>query len=269
MAITRFIDRNGTPREFYSDQGTSFKGADNELTREVSNIDQELLNVTFTTCYTKWNFNPPYGQHMGGSWERLIGSMKTTLDAILPTSHYPNEETLVTALAEVENIINSRPLTFVSIEPDDPEALTPNHFLLGSSNGHKPPGIFPPLPKTLRGNWRYAQQIADGFWRRWIKEYLPMITRRTKWFDDVKPIEVDDQVIIVEEDTPRNTWTRGVVVEATKTGRDGCISRAKVRTTTGTYTRPVTKLAILDIKKAKTLTHESLAEGSVTASNEI
>lgn len=270
MAIRRFIARNGTPREFFSDQGTSFIGANNELAREVKNIDHELLNVTFTTCYAKWNFNPPYSQHMGGAWERLIGSMKKTLDEILPKSHYPNQETLVTALAEVENIINSRPLTFVSTEPDDTEALTPNHFLKGSSNGNKPPGVFPSPPATLRGNWRYSQQIADTFWRKWVKDYLPMITRRTKWFDDVKPIEINDQVIIVDENAPRNMWSRGVVIEAAKTGRDGRISRVKVRTTDGVYTRPVTKLAVLDIKvtEAKTPTSESLTEGSVTASSD-
>ncbi|XP_037047880.1 uncharacterized protein LOC119082466 [Bradysia coprophila] len=268
MSIRRFIARNGTPSKFFSDRGTTLVGADNELAKEIRKIDHDLLNVTFTTCYTEWHFNPPYGQHMGGTWERLIGSMKVTLDKILPTSHYPNHETFITALAEVENIINSRPLTFVSIEPDDQEALTPNHFLKGSSNGNKPPGIFPPLPTTLRGNWRYAQQIANEFWKKWVKEYLPMITRRTKWFDNVKPIEVGDQVIIVDEDAPRNTWERGVIIEALESSSDGQIRRVNVRTMNGIYTRPVSKLAVLDISesKAKPLTHETLAGGSVAAS---
>lgn len=117
MAINRFIARNGRPREFYSDRGTSFVGANNELTRESAKIDHDLLSEKYTDCYTQWNFNPPYAQYMGGAWERLIGSMKKTLDKILPKSHYPNHETFVTALVEVENIINSRPLTFVPIEP--------------------------------------------------------------------------------------------------------------------------------------------------------
>ncbi|KAJ6634840.1 hypothetical protein Bhyg_13420, partial [Pseudolycoriella hygida] len=126
----------------------------------------------------------------------------------------------------------------------------------GSSNGNKPPGIFPPSPTTLRGNWRYAQQIANEFWRKWVKHYMPMITRRTKWFDDVKPVEVGDQVIIVDENAPRNMWSRGVVVETLKTGSDGRISRVNVRTIDGIYTRPVSKLAVLDLQRqeAKTLT---------------
>lgn len=59
-------------------------------------------------------------------------------------------------------------------------------------------------------------------------------------------------------------------MEATTTGRDGRISRVKVRTTNGIYTRPVTKLAVLELTgpEAKSLTRESLAGWSVTASSD-
>ncbi|XP_036346930.1 uncharacterized protein LOC118756269, partial [Rhagoletis pomonella] len=49
-----------------------------------------------------------------------------------------NDESLRSALWEIEFIINSRPLTFVSLESDDDEAITPNHLLIGSSDGYKP-----------------------------------------------------------------------------------------------------------------------------------
>lgn len=48
-----------------------------------------------------------------------------------------NDETLNNAMAKVEFIINSRPLTFVSLDSGDGEAITPNHLLLGSSSGYK------------------------------------------------------------------------------------------------------------------------------------
>lgn len=81
---------------------------------------------------------------------------------------------------------------------------------------------------------------------------------------------MDDQVIIVDENAPRNMWDRGVVIEALESGSDGRISRVKVRTTDGIYTRPVSKLAVLDLERpeAKDLTSEILAEGSVTASSD-
>ena len=39
------------------------------------------------------------------------------------------DEGLVTLLCEVESIINGRPITTVSGDSNDPELLTPNHFL--------------------------------------------------------------------------------------------------------------------------------------------
>lgn len=65
---------------------------------------------------------------MGGSWERLIRSAKDALRVVLK-QRSPKEEILATLLTEVENIVNSRPLTHALVRHHDPEALTPNHFL--------------------------------------------------------------------------------------------------------------------------------------------
>lgn len=68
---------------------------------------------------------------MGGSWERLVGSVKNALKEVIINQRL-QDESLLSILMEVESIINSHPLTYVSLETDDTEALTPNHFLLGS-----------------------------------------------------------------------------------------------------------------------------------------
>lgn len=181
---------------------------------------------------------------MGGSWERLVGSVKKVLQKILPERN-PPDEILRNLLIEIENSINTRPLTFVPVESDSEEALTPNHFLLGSSNGEKPVGNFSERD-LIRKSWRTAQQLADQFWRRWIREYLPTITRRSKWFRKAKPIEVGDVVIIVDENSPRNSWPKGIVRE-TVIGKDGQVRQATVQTTKGIYVRPAVKLAVLDV----------------------
>lgn len=124
-----------------------------------------------------------------------------------------NDESLRSVLLEVEQIINSRPLTYVTLETLDDEALTPNHFLIGSSNGARPPGNFTDDDLLLRKNWRKSQQLANHFWRRWVREYLPTLTRRTKWYNQVKPITKGDVVIIVHGNNNRNVWPEGIVLD--------------------------------------------------------
>lgn len=55
-------------------------------------------------------------------------------------------------------------------------------------------------------------------------------------------------VIIVDGSGPKNCWPKGVVVDVMP-GKDGQVRKAVVKTNTGTYERPATKLAVLDVKK--------------------
>lgn len=183
---------------------------------------------TFTSTTTKWKFIPPGSPHMGGSWERLVRSIKTVLYGITPTRN-PSDELLRSMLMEAENIVNSRPLTYIPIDDENEEALTPNHFLLGSSNGVRPLAMFNDDSRVLKQNWLTSQQYAERFWKRWVREYLPTITRRTKWFAPVKPIEVGDIVLIVDPNSPRNSWPKGRVVQ-TKISKDGQVRSAFVQT---------------------------------------
>ncbi|XP_068158445.1 uncharacterized protein [Drosophila tropicalis] len=175
-----------------------------------------------------WYFNPPSAPHMGGAWERLVRSVKTVLYRITPNQKFL-DESLLTTMAEVEMTVNSRPLTYVSLDDEDQEALTPNH-LLGSSNGEKP--ICDPEQIDYKWSLRQSEMFANLFWKRWVKEMLPNITRRSKWHKKVKPIGVGDIVLIVDENQCRNTWTKGRVVEVT-TAEDGQVRQAKMREVTG------------------------------------
>ncbi|XP_058817797.1 uncharacterized protein LOC131681104 [Topomyia yanbarensis] len=267
MAVRRFVARRGSPIEFYSDNGSNFVGASNELKGELRSINGEPAE-TFTNANTKWLFNPPSSPHMGGAWERLVRSVKTAFFS-MSTARCPDEETFVTILVEAEGIINSRPLTFIPLKVGTQEALTPNHFLLASSSGVVQPAKTLIEPKSVcRSDWNLCRQLIDLFWRRWVKEYLPMITRRTKWFKDTKPLKSGDLVVIVEEPV-RNGWIRGRVLE-TRLGRDGRVRRAVVQTSSGTVLRPASKLSLLDVHEGKTGSHtEDQCYGSedVTASS--
>lgn len=245
MCIRNFMARRGTPQEIYSDNGTNFHGSNNELERALKEVKFDQLQQKFECQTTKWIFIPPASPHMGGSWERLVGSIKKILTVTMPIRN-PTDEVLRSFLIEAENIVNSRPLTHVSVEPSDSEALTPNHFLLGSSNGLKPPGEFTDADQISRKNWRKSQNLADFFWKRWLREYLPTLTRRGKWFNRVSPIKVDDIVVVADQDLPRNCWPKGRVV-STNLGKDGQVRSAVIQTKSGILTRPAVKIAVLDV----------------------
>ena len=245
MAIRRMTARRGQPAIFYSDNGTNFRGADSELRAAVEELRASVqLKDELANNRTEWKFIPPGSPHMGGAWERLVRSVKRALATTLK-QRSPREETLLTALAEAEYTVNSRPLTHVSVDSRDEEPLTPNHFLIGTARGRPRLALFGPAEEDvcLRKQWRHSQQLADMFWRRWLKEYQPTLAPRQKWTTRTEPIQEGDIVIIMDPALPRNSWPRGRVTEA-RAAADGQVRSVTVKTATGIYVRPATKIAV-------------------------
>lgn len=246
-AIKCFENRRGTPRSYRSDRGTNFIAAEKELKEELKNIDPELIAKGFVSPETEWYFNPPAAAHMGGPWERMVRAVKVSLKPRLAKRN-PTRQELHGYFTEIENIINSRPLTYVPIDDAESEALTPNHFLLGTSNGTKPIGPLDDSAPLLRKSWMNIQLMAQQFWKRWVREYLPDLVRRTKWYDpNVRNLEVGDIVLIVDENFPRNNWPKGRIIKVMPSP-DEKVRKAVVQTAQGIYTRPATKLARLEVQ---------------------
>lgn len=246
LVLKQFICRRGTPRKILSDNATNFRGASRVLLEEVDKISSSEVEREHPTI--EWEFIPPASPHMGGTWERMVRSVKSVLMDILPKRSI-REEHLRAALADVENILNSRPLTYIPLESAEREALTPNHFLIGSSSGIREKANPQSSGLALSKNFRISNMIANEFWKRWLREYLPCLTRRTKWFDNsAQQISVGDIVIIVDDNAKRNEWLKGAVVDVHR-GKDDVVRSAVVRTQHGLSTRPVVKLAKLDLNK--------------------
>ena len=140
--------------------------------------------------------------------------------------------------------IIGRPLTKVSDDPNDLEPLTPNHLLLLRQNESLPPGLFEKNDTYSRRRWRQVQYLANVFWGRWKREYLPSLQERQKWFRPRRNFTVGDTVI-VDESTPRNVWPIGRITEVFP-DRDGFVRRVRVKTKTSTLERPITKLCLLE-----------------------
>lgn len=110
-----------------------------------------------------------------------------------------DDEGLATLMCKVEVIVINRPLTKVSDDPRDLEALTPNHLLLLRSGPTLPPGVFRKEDLYSRRRWRQIQYMTDVFWRRLLKEYLPSLQEGQKWTRPASSFEVGDVVLIVDE----------------------------------------------------------------------
>eukprot|EP00794_Sanderia_malayensis_P002012 gene2012-biopygen1824 len=156
-----------------------------------------------------------------------------------------DDEGLQTLFCEIEAILNARPLIKVSDDPKDFNAITPNHLLLLRSNQTFPPGVFTNKESYSKRRWKQIQYMADLFWKRWTKEYLPTLQLRQKWNSIECNLKKNDLVLVMEQTHNRNQWPLGRVVEVYE-GRDGLARSAKVKTMNSEYRRPVTKLCLLE-----------------------
>ena len=211
LALRRFIARRGQVREIHSDNGSNFASGERELRDAVLEWNQEKIHNSLLQKNIKWSFSPPYGSHFGGIWERCIRTVRKILQALL-REQVTDDESLATLMCE-ESIMNSRPITTVSSDPKDNEPLTPNHLLLLKSDVVLPPGLFNKEDSLSRRRWRQVQYLADLFWRRWSKEYLPLLQLRQKWLKPKRNLAVGDVVLVSTEALHRNSWPLGRIVE--------------------------------------------------------
>ena len=114
-----------------------------------------------------------------------------------------SDESFETLLTEIEAIINGRPLTKLSDNPDDPAPLTPNHLLIGSGGASLAPGKFDDAD-ALRRRWKLVQRVADKFWTSWLKQYITGLQSRAKWQREKDNLKVGDLVLVVDELKHRN-----------------------------------------------------------------
>ena len=240
--LRRFIARRGPVKSIRSDNGTNFVGAEKELKMELAKLNEDKAVDVMAAQGVSWKFNPPYGSHFGGAWERMIRSTRRIFRGLLHQQRL-TDEVLTTLMCEVESILNSRPLTSVSDDPRDPRPLTPAHLLtLRSPQGQ--PCLTAKTDSYSKKRWRQVQYLADAFWRRWVREYLPTLQERCKWNSVQRNLRPDDLVLVADDKLPRCSWLMGRVlrVDPDECGR---VRKAWVLTLSGEIQRPLSKMCML------------------------
>lgn len=122
--------------------------------------------------------------------------MKYHLKRIIGDNFLTYEE-MNTLLTQIEAVLNSRPLSSLSDDPEDLNALTPGHFLRGSSLTT----ISEPSLLSLKGSrfsrWQLTRQMLESFWTRWSRECLQRHLAIYKW-NRIRTLQEGSLVLIAD-----------------------------------------------------------------------
>ena len=255
-SFKRFTARRGIPSKVVSDNGKTFKSA-SKIIQGVFN--EPGVKKHFSELRVEWTFNLEKAPWWGGIFERMIKSAKRCLKKSVGRASLTYDE-LSTLVVEIEAVLNSRPLTYVSMD-DLEEPLTPSHLLLGYRVLSLPDPLLHDDPdynesaNDLSRRMKHLLKTSEKFWKRWKKEYLLELRefhRTSRISKGAKDAVQEGQIVTVyDEGQPRGLWRMGRIEEVIL-GLDGKIRSARVRvqSKTGRATvlrRPIQHLYPLEI----------------------
>ncbi|XP_034946345.1 uncharacterized protein [Chelonus insularis] len=196
---------------------------------------------------TRWIYSSPSAPHFGEKWKAAVKSVKIHLVRILKTTLLTYED-FTTLIAQIEAVSNSRPLSLRSDDADDLRALTPAHFLHGTSQGVLPEVAQTHLPESRFTLWELIQQKLPHFWKQWSKECLQEYLSVSKWRRAAYDIAVGFLLLSIKDNLPPAQWPLARVI-GVHPGQDGLIRVVSIKTSKTTFTRPITKLIVLPADK--------------------
>lgn len=236
--LKRFTARRGLPQKMLSDNAKTFKSAARMISDTLNHPDVQRY---FVNIGIEWSFNLEKAPWWGGIFERMVKCVKSCLKKVVGRASLTYDE-LLTVLTEVEMILNSRPISYISTE-DVEEPLTPSHLLIGRRIIGLPNVLlsdsdlndWQPSPQCVTRRMDHLNTTLDHFWRRWTHEYL-LELRESHHHERAKRrvdnVSVGDVVLAHDEKTPRALWRLGKV-EHLVTGIDGHVRGAVIRVPSG------------------------------------
>ena len=254
-AVQRLVSRRGQIRHLYSDNGSNFVGAANHEAQKLkvflkSSDFQSKVIGKLAERNMDFHFIPARSPHMGGLWEINVKSVKTLMKRTIGLALLTYEE-LYTLLTRIEAILNSRPLTPLSNDPNDLEPLTPGHFLAGESLTAVFEDDITEVSTNRLSRWQRVEQLRQNFWRRWNREYILGLQGRSKWTRPCNTPTVGSLVLIVEDDVHPLQWNLARITEL-HYGKDGLPRVASLKTKSGVTKRSFHKLCRLPISTEDT-----------------
>ena len=231
--LKRFTARRGLPSKMVSDNGKTFKAAAKIIESIVSH---EHVQRYLSGLGIQWVFNLPKAPWWGGVFERLIQSTKRCLRKIIGQASFSYDE-LLTTVIEVEGVLISRPLSYLSVDDLD-EPLTPSHLLSGRRILSLPDHLYCESDKeefkidhsTITRRLMHINKTLDWFCKCWRQEYLLELRESHRYHcGHANPSQVSVGDVTVHSDSqPRGFWRLGCVEEVL-VGKDEKIRGAVLR----------------------------------------
>ncbi|XP_065092638.1 uncharacterized protein LOC135713451 [Ochlerotatus camptorhynchus] len=246
-AFKRFVARSGKPTLVMCDNALNFVGA----RRKLDELHELFRNQQFQQSIVneaeedeiEFRFIPARSPNFGGLWEAAVKSFKSHFKRTIRSRTLLHDE-MQTVIVQVEAILNSRPLTPISNDPTDFEALTPGHFLVQRPLTAVPEPDLSHIPENRLSLWQKSQDFVQQIWS---SQYLSDLHNRTKWTRRRNNISGDTMVLVKEDNLPPMKWKLGRVVEV-HAGSDGNIRVVTVRTKDGLFRRAISMICVLPIR---------------------
>ncbi|GFW58936.1 integrase catalytic domain-containing protein [Trichonephila clavipes] len=191
-----------------------------------------------------WKFIPPTAAWWGGWWERLVHIIKELLKRSLGKSILSYEE-LSTVICDCEFLINSRPLTYISENPQELIPLTPAMFLI-ENRCSDTTDIDELNSRDLRKRMKYRIKLLSDLRQRFRKEYLSEIIQKQN-DNRVREPRIGEMVLIGNDNKKRLSWPIAKIIELIP-GRDEEIRTVRLKTQHGTVIRPVQRIFPLEVQ---------------------
>ncbi|XP_055603791.1 uncharacterized protein LOC129752026 [Uranotaenia lowii] len=252
-ALRRFVGYHGVPAEIHSDNAKNFIGAKHELRKLYDILHQrqshEAIANELSQQSIEWRFIPPRAPNFGGLWEAAVRNVKTSLKRSIGL-HQLSHEDFHTLLVQITSALNSRPLSPLTDDPSDVDALTPSHFLIGCPMTDLPEKDFRSVPTNRLTHYQQRQQLFQHYWQRWSREYLTELQTSSASCRR-SPIRVGSIVVLREDNVPPLCWPLARII-AVHPGHDNIVRVVTIKTATGIYKRSVYRLCPLPAEESDT-----------------